>query len=98
MQYQQRLNGIEARFDELTRHMTDPEVINDNDRYRKVAKEQSELQDVVTKYREWKKVTADLEGARQMMAEPDPELQEMAREDIQRLEPELTRLEQEIKI
>src|SRR5260370_42108478 len=98
MQYSQRLDGMEARFEELTRQMADPEIINDNDRYRKVAKQHSELQEVVAKYREWKKVLADLEGARQMMAEPDPELQQMACENIQRPETELARLEPELKI
>jgi len=68
MQYQQKLEAIEARFQNLTTQMTDPEGINDNDSYRKVAKQQSDLQDVVQKYRDWKKVHSDLEGARQMMA------------------------------
>ena len=68
MQYQEKLDGIEARFEDLTRQMADPEIISDNDRYRKTAKQQSELGEVVAKYREWKKVHADLEGARQMLA------------------------------
>ena len=67
MQYQEKLDGIEARFEDLTRQMADPELISDNDRYRKTAKQQSELGEVVAKYREWKKVNADLEGARQML-------------------------------
>jgi peptide chain release factor 1 len=98
MQYRQRLDDIESRFEELTRQMADPQIINDNDGYRKVSKQQSDLQDVVAKYREWKKVNADVEGARQMLNEADAEIQQMAREDIERLEPELTRIEDEIKI
>ncbi len=43
MQYQEKLDGIESRFEELTRQMAEPELISDNDRYRKVAKQQSEL-------------------------------------------------------
>src|SRR5712664_574682 len=98
MQYRQKLEGIEARFEELTRQMADPELINDNDRYRKVAKQQSELQEMVAKFREWKRVESDLEGARQMLTETDPELLQMANDDIQRLTPELERIEQELKI
>jgi len=98
MQYRQKLEGLEARFEELTRQMADPEIINDNERYRKVAKQQSELQDMVAKFREWKKVNSDLEGARLMLTETDPELLQMANDDIQRMEPELERIEQEIKI
>ncbi len=98
MQYRQKLEGIEARFEELTGQMADPELINDNDRYRKVAKQQSELQDVVAKFREWKKISGDLEGARLMLTETDPELLQMANDDIERLTPELERIEHELKI
>ena len=98
MQYQEKLDGIERRFEELTRQMADPELISDNDKYRKVAKQQSELGEVVGKYREWKKAHSDLEGARQMLGESDAELQQMAAADIAQLEPDLTRIEDELKI
>ncbi len=98
MQYLQRLDGIETRFEDLTRQMTDPDVINDNATYRKVSKQQSELGEIVAKYRDWKKAHADADGARQMLQENDAELQEMAREDIARLEPELSKIEEEIKV
>jgi peptide chain release factor 1 len=98
MQYQEKLDGIEKRFEDLTRQMADPELISDNDRYRKVSKQQSELGDVVAKYREWKKVHADLDGARQMLTEADPELQQMAAADVLQLEPELTQIENDLKV
>jgi len=98
MQYREKLDGIEARFEDLTRQMADPGLISDNERYRKVAKQQSELNEVVAKYREWNKVHADLEGARQMLQESDPELQQMAAADVALLEPELTRIENDLKI
>src|SRR4028119_396082 len=98
MQYTEKLDGIESRFEELTRQMGDPELISDNDRYRKTAKQQSELGEVVAKYREWKKVSADLEGARQMLQEPDEELQQMAAADVEQLQPALERIENELKL
>jgi peptide chain release factor 1 len=98
MQYLDKLDGIEARFEDLTRQMADPEIIGDPDAYRKTAKQQSELSEVVSKYREWKKVWADVEGARSMLGEPDADLAEMAREDVERLEPELERIEADLKI
>ena len=52
MQFSQRLEQIEARFEELTRQMADPAVINDGDQYRKAAKAHSDLAEVVAKYRE----------------------------------------------
>ncbi|MBC7925058.1 MAG: peptide chain release factor 1 [Bryobacteraceae bacterium] len=98
MQYMDKLADIEARFEDLTRQMADPEIISNNETYRNTARQQSELQEVVGKYREWKKVSADLEGARQMLAEPDPEMQEMAREDVVRLEPQMGEREKELKL
>ena len=77
--------------------MADPELISDNDRYRKTAKQQSELAEVVAKYREWKKVHADLEGARRCWRKPIPSCRKWPREDVERLEPELEQLENELK-
>jgi peptide chain release factor 1 len=98
MQYRQKLDDIEARFELLTREMTDPNIINDNERYRKTTKQQSELSAIVAKYREWKKVNDDLEGARSMLNEADAEIQEMAQDDVRRLGPELERIDNELKI
>ena len=53
---------------------------------------------MVTSYRQWKKLQTDLEGARQMLAEDDLEIQQMAREDVSRIEPEMARIEDEIKV
>ncbi|HXR76406.1 MAG TPA: peptide chain release factor 1 [Bryobacteraceae bacterium] len=98
MQYQERLDEAEARFNELTAQMTDPAVINDSELYRKTAKAQSELSDLVGKYRDWKKAHRELIDARAMLAENDPDLQEMAELEVQRLEPELEQLEADIRI
>ncbi|MDZ4801032.1 MAG: PCRF domain-containing protein, partial [Bryobacteraceae bacterium] len=98
MQYLDKLADIEQRFEDLTRQMADPEIISDNDIYRKTARQQSELQEIVEKYREWKKVHSDLEGVRAMLTETDPELLEMAQDDVARLEPELEALEKELKL
>jgi peptide chain release factor 1 len=98
MQFAQKLAQLEKRFDELTQQMADPAVIGDGDKYRKVTKEQSELSEIVGKYREWKNVEDALSQARPMLQEKDPDLRAMAEEEVTRLEPELTRIEEEIKI
>jgi peptide chain release factor 1 len=98
MQYTEKLDEIEARFEGLTRQMADPAVINDPETYRKTAKAQRDLDEIVAKYREWKKTNSDLSGARIMLEESDAELRAMAQEDIDRLEPALSRLEEELKI
>ncbi len=98
MQYQEKLDGIEARFESLERQMADPALISDQEAYRKTAKACRDLEEVVTKYREWKKVSGDLEGARLMLDEDDAGLRQMAAEDVERLEPLLIRLEEDLKI
>jgi peptide chain release factor 1 len=98
MQFAQKLAQLEKRFDELTQQMADPAVIGDADKYRKVTKEQSELSEIVAKYREWKNAEDALSQARPMLQETDPDLRAMAAEEVTRLEPELTRIEEEIKI
>ena len=67
MQLASKLDQLEKRFDELTHQMADPAIISDADQYRKVTKAQSELSDIVAKYREWKKVHSDLEGAHRIL-------------------------------
>jgi peptide chain release factor 1 len=98
MQFAQKLAQLEKRHDELTQQMADPAVISDGDKYRKVTKEQAELSEVVGKYREWKNVEDALSQARPMLQEKDPDLRAMAEEEVTRLEPELTRIEEEIKV
>ena len=97
MQYRQKLDEMEGRFEDLTRQMADHAVISDNDQYRKVTKQHSELSEIVAKYREWKKADRDLEDARAMLGEADPDLRQMAVDEAARLEPDLARLEGELK-
>ena len=98
MQFAQRLDDIEARYDDLTRQMADPAVIGDSDLYRKTSKAQSDLSEVVAKYREWKRADQNLSEARTMLNETDPELRQMAEEEVARLEPQLQQYEEELKV
>jgi peptide chain release factor 1 len=98
MQFKDKLDQIEARYEALTSHMADPAVINDSELYRKVTKGQSELAEVVAKYREWKKCESELSQARMMLEDHDPDLKDMAVEEAARLEPELARIEEQLKI
>ena len=98
MQYRPKLDELERRYEELTAQMADPAVINDSSQYRKVSKAQSELTETVNKYREWKTAQRNLEEARVMLNDADPDLREMAREESVRLEPQLAELEHQLKI
>jgi peptide chain release factor 1 len=98
MQYRNRLEEAETRYNELTAKMADPAVINDPEQYRKTAKAQSELAEQVAKYREWKKTEQELSDARAMLDETDAELRQMAELEITRLEPELAQIEQDLQL
>jgi peptide chain release factor 1 len=98
MEYQKKLDDIERRFEELTAQMADNAVISDSALYRKISKQQSDMSDMVGKYREWKSANKNLEEARLMLAETDPELRTMAQDEVARLEPLLTQYEEELKV
>jgi peptide chain release factor 1 len=98
MQFVPKLAQLEKRFEELTQQMADPEVIGEAEKYRKVTKEHSELSEIVEKYREWKSVEDALSQARAMLTEKDPELRAMAQEEVEHLEPEIQKIEQELEI
>ncbi len=98
MQFFEKLEQLEQRFEVLNQQMADPAVISDGDQYRKLAKTRSELEEVVSKFQEWKSVEDSLSQARSMLQEKDPELAAMAEEETTRLEPELAKIEDELKI
>src|SRR5436853_43056 len=98
MEYQKKLDDIERRFEELTAQMADNAVISDSTLYRRVSKQQSDMSDMVGKYREWKAANKNLQEARAMLEESDPELRSMAQDEVARLEPLLTQYEEELKV
>src|SRR5690606_33245816 len=91
------LAELEARYEELTRQLADPGVLADANRYREVAKAHGELADVVEAYRERKKEEEDLEQARSLLDDADPELRAMAEEEVDRLEARLEGLDRRLQ-
>jgi len=98
MQFLPKLRQIEVRFDELTGQLADPALIADAAEYRKAAKARSDISEIVDKYREWKKASGELDQARGMLHDQDADLRQMAADEIAGLEPELERIEQELKV
>ena len=91
----QKLEGVEKRYEELTKKISDPEVIANQTEWQKSIKEHAEIQDTVEKYREYKKVKQQLEEAKQML--DDPELKELAQMELEEAKENLPRLEEELK-
>ena len=93
-----QLDAVEARFEELTLLMGDPEVAGDPRRYAEVAREQSGLAATVEAWRRYKQVQVELESARELLGDDDPEMREMARAEVSSLTAELERLDAALRV
>jgi peptide chain release factor 1 len=95
----ERLDQIEAKYEELTRALASPEVISDSSRYQKTAKAHSEIAEIVDKYREYKDLQRGIEESKAMIVdESDPELRAYAQEELTRLEERIATNEAELKL
>src|SRR2546421_12702423 len=95
----ERLEQIEAKYQELTQALASPEIISDSAKYQKTAKAHSEFTAGVEKYREYKDLKRGIADSRAMITEEsDPELRAYAAEELARLAPRLGEVEQEIKV
>ena len=91
----QKLEAVEKRYEDLTKKISDPDIISNQTEWQKYMKEHAEIQDVVEKYKEYKKVKEQLEEAKQML--DDPELKELAQLDYEESKEKLPKLEEELK-
>ena len=95
----ERLNQIEAKYDELTKALASPEVIGDSSKYQKTAKAHSELSEIVEKYREYKDLQRGIQESRAMIAEEsDAEMRAYAQEELAELEERVAKTEAELKL
>ena len=92
----QRLDDVEKRYEELNGLISDPDVIAKQNEWKKLMKEHSDLEEVVMKYREYKKVSQDLEEAKEMLN--DPEMKELAEAEMLEDKEKLPKIEEELKI
>lgn len=91
-----RLEGIQRSYQALTERLGDPDVIADSNLLRQVMSDRSQSEAVVMAFEEYCGLLEELEGAKELMQDPD--MKEMAREEMKSIEPELDRLEAEMKI
>ena len=95
----QRLDGLKAKFEELQAQMTAPDVMSDMKRFVALNKEYKELGPIIEASERYRTAYGNLLNAKDVLAnEKDDEFREMAREEIASLEPEIERLEEEIKL
>ncbi|ABY91416.1 peptide chain release factor 1 [Thermoanaerobacter sp. X514] len=93
-----KLQAIEDRYVELSQKISDPNIISNVNEWRKYVKEHAAIEDIVLKYREYKKVLEDIEATKELLSSNDEELKEMAEEELSQLEEKKEKLLEEIKI
>ncbi|MEI3401176.1 MAG: peptide chain release factor 1 [Clostridia bacterium] len=91
-----KLEAVEARYEELTKMISDPEIIANQTEWQKLIKEHSSIEEVVQKYREYKKEKQRMEDAKEMME--DKELRELAEVDFYEAKEKLPHIEEELKV
>lgn len=94
-----RLEAVEARYEKLNELLSDPDIVSDTNKLREYSKEQSDIQETVEKYREYKEVKEQLTDAKAMLEEKlDAEMREMVKEEINELEDQMEDLEERLHV
>ncbi|NLP15093.1 MAG: peptide chain release factor 1 [Clostridium sp.] len=95
----ERFQTAENRYDEINHKLSDPSVIANQDEYRKLMKEHAELEELVTKYAEYKKVNREISDAKEMLEEKlDREFREMVETELKEAQEKLEVIKKEMKI
>lgn len=92
----QKLEDVEKKYEDLTTKISDPEIISNQNEWRTYMKEHAEIEPIVMKYREYKKVKQQYEEAKEMMN--DPELKELAEMEMLENKEKLPQIEEELKV
>ncbi len=91
----EKLEAVEKRYEELTKEISDPEVIANQARWQKAMKEHASIEEIVLKFREYKKAKQAMEEAEELMQ--DPEMKELAEAEYYDNKEQLPKLEEELK-
>jgi len=93
-----RLDQLEARYEELGRQLSDPAIVTDQENYRKVSKAHRDLEPTVEKFREYRQITQGIADAKAMLSDADPDMRDMAQAELDALEPRLGPVEEQLKV
>lgn len=94
-----KLQVAEDRYEELSHKLSDPAVINNQDEYKKLMKEYSDLEEIVLKFREYKKVTGDVDEARELLNDTlDKDFREMVQMEFEEAQEKLEEIKKQLKI
>jgi peptide chain release factor 1 len=91
-----KLMGVEERFLQLEGLLSDPKVVQDRTNYQKYAREHAELSAIVNTFREYQKIDRELDESLELLKDNDPDIKNLAKEEIERLSSKKEQLEQEL--
>lgn len=94
----EKLEGVQDRFLELERLLSDPKVVQDRDAYQKFIREHAEISPIVGAFREFKRVDRELDDSLELLHDEDPEMKKMAAEEVDRLQRAKERIQEALKI
>lgn len=94
----EKLLTIEEKYEEITRLLADPAILSDPQRYQKYSKEQAELQPLVEKIREYKRILKEIEDVEELLKSGDGDLKELAQSELNQLKERRPLIEQELKL
>src|SRR5271157_5014992 len=95
----EKLDQLDARYQQMTHELSTTEVVSDSARFQKLAKQHAELEGIVTKHREFRQVEKDLAGAHQMVVESeDAEMRHMAQDEEKQLIARKEAVQRELKL
>jgi len=92
-----RLKGVESRFVEIEHLLSQPDIIQDQEKFQKIAREHSELSKIVHAYRNHKSIVSQMEDAKELMRDSDPDMKELARNELTELTESKDSLEKDLK-
>jgi peptide chain release factor 1 len=95
---EERLEQIEARYEELANEMSSPELLADQSAYTKAARQHRTLGEIVEKYRTWKTLKSELAGATELVNGGDDEMREMAQAEVETLQQKLDATDLQLKL
>ncbi len=93
----EKLKGVEDRFCQLESFLSDPKILQNRDAYNQYAREHAELIEIVSAFRKFKQIDLELDESLELLKDSDPEIKNLAKDEIERLAGEKTELELELK-
>lgn len=95
---QHKLDNLSERFDEIAALLSQPEVQSDQNKFRSLGQEYAQLDPIVGCYKQYQQNEETIEGAKEMAQDSDPEMREMAKEELKEAETEKENLQQQLQV